>query len=293
MIQVKQLHPLFVGEMSGVDLRNPVDSETLEAIVTAWDTYGVLVLRDQFIDDAQQMDFSEKLGSLAKTSLVLRPDYKARLDPRITDISNLDEDDRVVGADHHRHLYALANRFWHTDNAFRRVPAKYSLLSARAIPSEGGETEFADMRAAYDALPERTKSWLEGKIAMHSIVYSREIIGFTDYSPEEREGLPAVPHVMVRTHPGSGRKSIYLASYAHEILGMPTPEARMMIHDLMEHATQRQFVYTHHWRVGDLVMWDNRCMMHRARDYDTTQKRDLHRTTVIDDAPTVPKAMVA
>jgi alpha-ketoglutarate-dependent 2,4-dichlorophenoxyacetate dioxygenase len=293
MIQVKQLHPLFAGEVSGVDLRNPVDSGTLEAIVAAWDTYGVLVLRDQRIDDAQQMDFSEKLGALAKTSLVLRPDYKARLDPRITDISNLDEENRVVGAHHHRHLYALANRFWHTDNAFRRVPAKYSLLSARAIPSEGGETEFADMRAAYDALPEKRKSWLEGKIAMHSIVYSREIIGFTDYSPEEREGLPAVPHVMVRTHPGSGRKSIYLASYAYEILGMPTPEARMMIHDLMEHATQRQFVYTHHWRVGDLVMWDNRCMMHRARDYDTTQKRDLHRTTVIDDAPTVPEAMVA
>jgi len=293
MIQVKQLHPLFVGEVSGVDLRNPVDPETLGEIVKAWDQYGVLVLRDQFIDDAQQMDFSEKLGALAQTSLTLRKDYKPRLDPRITDISNLNQDNEVVGATDRRRLYALANRFWHTDNAFRRIPAKYSLLSARAIPSEGGETEFADMRAAYDALPEKTKTWLEGKIAMHSIVYSREIIGFTDYSKEERDGLPSVPHVMVRTHPGSGRKSIYLASYAHEILGMPTPEARMMIHDLMEHATQRQFVYAHKWRVGDLVMWDNRCVMHRARDYDMTQKRDLHRTTVKDDAPTVPEAMVA
>ena len=293
MIQVKQLHPLFVGEVSGVDLRKPVDAETVGQIVSAADKFGILVFHDQDIDDDQQMAFSGMLGSLGKTSLLLRPDYKPRLDPRMTDISNLDEENHVVGATDRRRLYALANRFWHTDNAFRRIPAKYSLLSARAIPPEGGETEFADMRAAYDALPEKTKASLEGKIAMHSIIYSREMIGFTDYSKEERDGLPAVPHVMVRTHPGSGRKSLYLASYAHEIQGMPTPEARMLLHDLMEHATQRQFVYTHRWRVGDIVMWDNRCTMHRARDYDMSYRRDLHRTTVMDDAPTVAEAKVA
>jgi alpha-ketoglutarate-dependent 2,4-dichlorophenoxyacetate dioxygenase len=293
MIQVNQLHPLFVGEVSGVDLREPVDPETLEQIVEAADKYAILVFRDQDIDDAQQMDFSEKLGRLAQTALTLRPGYKPRLDPRITDISNLDEDNQVVGATHHRRLYALANRLWHTDNAFRRTPAKYSLLSARAIPSKGGETEFTDMRAAYDALPEKTKEWLEDKIAMHSLVYSREVIGFEDYSPEERDGLPSVPHVMVRTHPGSGRKALYLASYAYEILGMPTPEARIALYDLMEHATQRQFVYTHQWRVGDLVMWDNRCTMHRARPYDLSVPRDLHRTTVRDVAPAAEAAGAA
>jgi len=293
MIQVKQLHPLFVGEVSGVDLRKPVDAGTVEQIIAAADKYAVLVFHDQNIDDAQQLAFSESLGRLASTSLTLRPDFKPRLDPRVTDISNLDEENRRVGDDDRRYLYALSNRFWHTDNAFRRIPAKYSLLSARVIPPEGGETEYADMRAAYDALSEKKKASLEGLVAMHSIIYSRQIIGFDDYSPEERDGLPSVPHIMVRTHPGSGRKSLYLASYANEIRGMPTPEARMLLHDLMEHATQRQFVYTHRWRVGDLVMWDNRCTLHRARAYNNSHTRDLHRTTVMDDGPTVAEAMVA
>jgi alpha-ketoglutarate-dependent 2,4-dichlorophenoxyacetate dioxygenase len=293
MIQVTQLHPLFVGEVSGVDLSKPVDDATRQALIEAWDTYGVLVLRDQDIDDAQQLAFSETLGSLAKTSRILRPDFKPRLDPRMSDISNLDEDGKIMDIENRRRLQGISNRLWHTDNAFRRTASKYSLLSARAVPSEGGDTEFADMRAAYDALPDKMKAFLEDKVAMHSIIYSRNVLGFTDYSAEERDGLPSVPHVMVRTHPGSGRKSLYLASYAHEIEGMPTPEARMLIHDLIEHATQPQFVYKHKWRVGDLVMWDNRCTMHRARDFDMTQRRDLHRTTVVDDAPTVPEAQVA
>ena len=287
MIEVKQLHPLFVGEVSGVDLRKPMDTDTVDAIVKAIDEHGVLVFRDQDIDDAQQLAFSESLGGLAQTALTLHPDFKPRLDPRLTDISNLDEENRRVSEDSRRYLYALSNRLWHTDNAFRRTPAKYSLLSARVVPPEGGETEFADMRAAYDALPEKTKASLEGKIAIHSLIYSRQVLGFDDYSQEERDGLPSVPHVMVRTHPGSGRKAIYIAAYAHEIVGMPTPEARILIHDLIEHATQRQFVYTHQWRAGDLVMWDNRCMMHRARYYDNSYVRDLRRTTVVDDGPTV------
>lgn len=293
MIQVKQLHPLFVGEVSGVDLSKPVDTATMDALVEAWDRYAVLVLRDQDIDDAQQLAFSERFGPLAKTSRILRPDFKPRLDPRMSDISNLDENGKIMEIENRRRLQGISNRLWHTDNAFRRTSSKYSMLSARAIPNEGGDTEFADMRAAYDALPEKMKAFLEDKIAMHSIIYSRNVLGFTDYSAEERDGLPSVPHVMVRTHPGSGRKSLYIASYAHEIEGMPTPEARMLIHDLIEHATQPQFVYTHKWRVGDLVMWDNRCTMHRARDFDQTQRRDLHRTTVMDDAPTVPEVQVA
>jgi alpha-ketoglutarate-dependent 2,4-dichlorophenoxyacetate dioxygenase len=195
--------------------------------------------------------------------------------------------------DDRQRMQALANRFWHTDNAFRAVPAKYSMLGARAVPPEGGETEFADMRAAYDALPERTKAFLDDKVAMHSFVYSREALGFTDYSREEREGLSAVPQAMVRVHPGSGRKTLYLASYAYEIEGMPTPEARILLHDLIEHATQRRFVYTHAWRVGDVVMWDNCCTMHRARPYDLSCRRELRRSTVMEEAPTVPAAQVA
>ena len=293
MIEVKQLHPLFVGEVSGVDLREPADAKAFEFIVEAIDRHAVLVFRDQDIDDGQQMEFSRMFGELVTTSLTLRPGYKPRLDPRMTDISNLDEENRLLDAEDRRRLYALANRFWHTDNAFRRIPARYSMLSARVIPPEGGETEFADMRAAYDALPGKKRREIEGLVAMHSIIYSREVIGFTDYAKEEREGLPSAPHPMVRTHPGSGRKTLYLASYAHDIQGMPTPEARMLLHDLIEHATQRQFVYTHDWRVGDLVMWDDRCTMHRARDYDRSFTRDLHRTAVMEEASALGQARVA
>ena len=293
MIEVKQLHPLFVGEVSGVDLSKPVDAETAGEIVAAADKYAVLVFHDQALDDDQQIAFSALLGPLETTIKSFRPGHKARLNLHVSDVSNLDENSRVLAMDDGRRMNGLGNRLWHTDSSFKKTPAKYSLLSARVIPPEGGETEFADLRAAYDALPEKTKTFLEGKIAMHSIIYSRSTIGFTDYSQQERDRLPAVPQLLVRTHPGSGRKTLYLASHAGEIQGMATPEARMLLHDLMEHATQRQFVYTHRWRVGDLVMWDDRCTMHRARDYDMTYPRDMHRTTVADVAPSVEQAQVA
>ena len=293
MIEVKQLHPLFVGEVSGVDLRKPVDTEAVRAIVAAADKYAVLVFRGQAIDDEQQIAFSRHLGPLETTIRVLRKDCEVRLNPHVSDISNLDEKSRVLEAQDRRRMNGLANRLWHTDSSFKRVPARYSLLSARVIPPEGGETEFADLRAAYDALPEKKKAQIEGLVAEHSIIYSRATIGFTDYSADERAGLPAVPQLIVRRHPGSGRKTLYLASHAHEIRGMPTPEARMLLRDLIEHATQRQFVYTHRWRVGDLVMWDDRCTMHRARDYDMSYPRDMHRTTVSDGVSTLEQAQVA
>lgn len=293
MVEVKQLHPLFVGEVSGVDLSKPVDPETLDAIVAAADEYAVLVFHDQDIDDDQQIAFSRLLGPLETSIKGLRKNHKARLNLHVSDVSNLDEKNDVLDAQDRRRMNGLANRLWHTDSSFKATPAKYSLLSARVIPTEGGETQFADMRAAYDALPERKKERLEGLVAMHSILYSRATIGFTDFDSDERAGLPAVPQVIVRRHPGSGRKTLYLASHAHEIEGMPTPEARMLLHDLIEHATQREFVYTHRWKVGDLVLWDDRCTMHRARDYDMSVPRDMHRTTVSDVAPTVEQARVA
>ena len=290
MIEVKQLHPLFVGEVTGVDLGKPVDSETVREIVAASDKFAVLVFPGQAIDDQQQIAFSRLLGPLETTVRALRKDHKARLDLHVSDISNLDEKNRVMEREDRRRMNGLANRLWHTDSSFKRVPAKYSLLSARVIPPEGGETEFADLRAAYDALPEKKKAELEGLVAEHSIIYSRSTIGFSDYSADERAGLQTVPQVIVRRHPGSGRKTLYLASHAHEIRGMPTPEARMLLRDLIEHATQRQFVYTHSWRVGDLVMWDDRCTMHRAREYDLSYPRDMHRTTVSDVASTLEQA---
>jgi alpha-ketoglutarate-dependent 2,4-dichlorophenoxyacetate dioxygenase len=287
---VKQLHPVFVGQVTGVDLREPLDEATVAEINVAINRFGVLVFPGQFITDEQQMAFSRRFGDLETTVKVYRKDYVSRLDPHVADVSNLDQDNRIRRKDDRLRLNALGNRLWHSDSSFKRVPARFSLLSARAIPAEGGEIQFADMRAAWDALPDRTKARLEGLICEHTQLFSRAKIAFTDWSEEERVKMAPVPQVLVRAHPGSGRKSLFLSSHAGRIQGMEEPEARMLLMDLMEHATQREFVHTHRWTVGDLAMWDNRCTMHRAREYDETQVRDMHRTTVSDGKPTVAEA---
>ena len=292
-MEIRQLHPLFAGEVSGIDLSRPVDDATRDGIVAALDRYAVLVFPGQNLTDERQIEFSGMFGPLGRTAIVTRKDYTPRLNPHFTDISNLDENNRVLAQDDRRRMVALGNRLWHTDHAFRPIPAKYSLLHAHAVPPEGGETEFADMRAAWDALPEKRKAQVEGMIAMHSLLHSRAVLGFTDYAPEEVDAFPPAPHPLVRTHPGSGRKALYVASYASEIRGMPVPDGRMLLRDLTEHATRREFVYTHRWTVGDLLMWDNRSLMHRAGDYDMTQRRDLRRTTVMQTEPTVAADRVA
>ena len=292
-ISVKQIHPMFVGEIGGVDLRQDVNEAIINEIVAALDKYAVVVLHDQQITDEQQITFSAKLGPLETTIHRIRPGAQLRLDTRIADVSNLNEKSEVLAANDRRRMNGLGNRLWHTDSSFKATPAKYSLLSARAIPGEGGETQFADLRAAYDALPEQMKAQLKDLVAEHCIMWSRATIGFTDYSEEERAALPPVPQRLVRRHPGSGRMTLYLASHAQAIRDVPLPEARVLLMDLMEHATQREFVYTHQWRVGDLVIWDNRCTMHRARPYDLSVPRDMHRTTVADVAPTLEQALVA
>jgi alpha-ketoglutarate-dependent 2,4-dichlorophenoxyacetate dioxygenase len=294
-ITVRQLNPLFVGEVSGVDLREPLDRASFGLIEAAFDRHAVLVFHDQPLDAAQQVAFSERFGRLEATlTRVMR--RKRRLRAEFSDISNLDENNEMLAQGDRRLMFSLANQLWHTDSSFTPVPALASLLSAHIIPpdGEGGETEFTDLRAAYDALPAAMKAKLEGLVAEHSIFHSRAQLGFTDFSEEERAALPPVPQMLVRTHPGSKRKTLYLASHASHIIGWPRAEGEALIKELMAFATERRFVYQHHWRVGDLVMWDNRCTMHRGLPWDAAKyPRDLRRTTVADIASTVAQMQVA
>ncbi len=286
-IRVRQLHPVFVGEVTGVDLRQPLDAAAVAAIRAAIDRQAVLVFPDQPLTDGQQIAFSRHFGPLETSIRTLRKDNVNRLDPHVSDISNLDPTGAKMGAEDRRRVGQLANQLWHTDSSFKTVPARYSLLSARVVPPEGGETEFADLRAAYDALPARVQAEIEELVAEHWYLYSRSLIGFGDFNDDERAGLEPVRQVVVRVHPGSGRKTLYLASHASHIVGMPVPEGRLLLRDLTDHATQPQFVYRHRWRVGDLVMWDDRCTLHRGRPWDQGHVRDMHRTTVSDERSTL------
>jgi alpha-ketoglutarate-dependent 2,4-dichlorophenoxyacetate dioxygenase len=288
-IRVKQLHPFFVGEVSGVDLRQPQDDATFAEIQAAIDRHAVLVFHGERLSEDEQIAFSTRFGALEASNSVLQT--KARVNQKLVDISNLDEDNRLLSASDRRRMFALGNQLWHTDSSFKRTPAKYSLLHAHAVTPEGGETQFVDMRAAYDALSDAMKAKIENLVAEHSIFHSRGKLGFTEFSAEERASLPPVPQRVVRVHLGSGRKTLYLASHASHILGWFMPDGRMLIRDLIEHATQPQFVHTHRWQVGDLVIWDNRCSMHRGRPYDDAHRRDLRRATIEDDAPTVEQAV--
>ncbi len=289
-ITINPLHPDFFAEIGNVDLRQPVEPKTLGEIIAALDKYAVVVFHDQHLSDDQQIAFSAQLGPLETTRQTLRADYKPRLNTHMSDISNLDHQNRLLERENRRWMQGLANRLWHTDSSFKRLQAKYSLLSAHVVPPKGGDTEFADMRAAYDALSDDMKRRIEGLVVEHSIFNSRATLGFTDFVEEERKGLPPVHHVLTWTHPGSKRKTLYLASHAGRIFGMPVPEGRMLLHDLIEHATQPKFTHTHRWKVGDLVIWDDRCTMHRARDFDMSTVRDMRRTTVSDVAPTIEQA---
>ncbi len=289
-IEIRQLHPLFVGEVSGVDITQPLARADVAAIEDGMDRHAVLVFRDQQLTDEQQLAFSRNFGELEFTrgTGISKPG-ELRLDPAFADVSNLDTNNRPLARDNRRRLYSLGNRLWHSDSSFKAIPATYSLLSGRIVSEKGGETEFADMRAAYDALDAATKAQIEDLVCEHSLLYSREQLGF-DLTPEERATMQPVRQRLVRTHPASGRKSLYLASHIGTIIGWPMPEARAFIRDLMEHATQPQFVYTHKWRPWDLVMWDNRQTMHRVRRYDESKPRDMRRTTVGGTEMTVAQA---
>lgn len=287
-LTLSPLHPLFVAEVSGLDLREPLTPAMAEEIHRAMDRYAVLVFRDQQLDDDQQMAFGRALGKLEPTRGVVDA-HKHRLKHQeMNDISNLDTDGKLLAADDRRRMFSLGNRLWHSDSSFKATPALYSMLHARVIPPEGGDTEFADMRAAWDALPEKDKAKVKDLTTWHSLIYSRAQLGFADYTEEEKKAFAPVPQRLVRRHPGSGRTSLYLSAHIGRVEGMPVPEGMMMIRELTEHATQPDFVYRHKWRQNDLVMWDNRCTLHRARPFeDGTYPRDMRRVTLEDVAPTL------
>ena len=278
----------FVAEVEGVDLRAPLDVAAAAAIHAAMDRHAVLVFHDQPLTDEQQIAFTKSLGKIELNTAnnVTRLDQR-RLSIEMSDISNLDQHNNMLASDDRRRAFNLGNRLWHTDSSFKAVSAKYSLLSARIVPSAGGNTEFADMRAAYDALDSATKIEIEDLLTEHSLLFSRGQLGFSDFTAEERAKFVPVRHRLVRTNPATGRKSLFLSSHIGGIVGWSVPEALAFVRDLAEHATQRQFVYAHVWRQHDLVMWDNRQTMHRARRYhDTGEVRDMRRTTIEGDGPT-------
>lgn len=280
-------HPDFAAEVGGIDLRAPASAADIAAIEGAIARFGVLVFHDQDISDDQQLAFSRHFGPLEQATGDLIAPEKRRIPMALNDISNLDKDGHVLARDDKRRLFALGNMLWHSDSSFKEAPARYSLLSARRIPGSGGNTEFADMRAAYDALDAATQREIADMLAEHSQIYSRGALGFTDFTDDELAQCVPVRQRLVRRHPVSGRRSLFLSAHIGAIDGMAVPEARMLIRDLAEHATQREFVYVHRWRQHDLVMWDNRCTMHRARRYDSTQVRDMRRTTVSDEISTL------
>ena len=283
-IQIRPVHPLFVGEVTGIDLTQKLTPSQVAAIEAGMDQYAVLVFPGQAIDDDQQLDFTRNFGEPEVTlaGQMARPEDRRFQRLELGNISNLDGGgNKLRDRNDSRRMYALANRLWHSDASFRAVGAGYTLLHARIVPSRGADTQFADMRAAYDALDDEQKADAEGLIAYHSIIYSREQIGVEVKSEENADKLKPVPHKLVITHPKTGRKSLYLSSHIGAIEGWPIPEARAYIRDLTEHATQPDFVYSHKWQVGDLVMWDNRTVMHRATRFrDLEEVRDLRRTSL-------------
>ena len=292
-VTIRQIHPLFVGEVDGVDLRQPLSPEDVAALDAGINQYGVLIFHDQQITDQQQVAFTRNFGEieLAVGSNVTKPEER-RIPVELADVSNLGRDHKLLGKDDRQRMFNLGNRLWHSDSSFRWVSSKFSLLSGRAVPRSGGNTEFADMRSAYDALDDETKDKIEDLICEHSLIYSRAQLGFTDLTDEERKTFAPVQQRLVRRHPQTGRRSLFLSSHIGTIVGWLVPEARAFIRDLMEHATQRQFVHAHVWRQWDLVWWDNRQTMHRVRPFkDNDEVRDMRRTTVAGEAPTVMRAV--
>ena len=282
-LEFRELHPSFVAEVGPIGLRSVHDEDTLVGIRDGMDRYGVLVFREQALSNEDQLAFATRLdGELHRKtgSSVLQ---KSRFgDEALTDVSNVGPSGEILEAENRRRLYSLANRLWHTDASFQDPRGRYSMLAALVVPPVSADTEFADMRTAYDTLPEGAKASLEGLEVHHSIAYSRQTLGF-EFSEEERDRLKGAVHPLVLANPRNGRRSLYLASHASRIVGRPVPDGRLLLRDLMDHATRPELVYRHSWRTGDFVIWDNRATMHRARPFeDSVHRREMRRVTTLD-----------
>jgi alpha-ketoglutarate-dependent 2,4-dichlorophenoxyacetate dioxygenase len=284
-ITVSPITPEFAAEIGDVDLSKDVSESDFEAIRNAFWKYAVLIFPGQRLAPEHHLAFSERFGPVERERTLDPKATPSRFTGEFADISNLAADGNIWGETSRQRMYKLGNKLWHTDSSFKRLPSLCSLLYARTIAPIGGHTEFADQRAAYDALPEATRKKLQGLVVEHWIVHSRRRSGFSDFNEEEMKRLPPMPQVLVRTIPQTGRKSLFVASHAGRIFGMPDEDGRGLIDELIAHATQRQFVYTHRWRPNELVMWDNRCTMHRGTDYDDLRYvRDMARVTISDVA---------
>lgn len=295
-VTIHPLTPDFVAEVGDVDLAQPLPADDLAAIRSAYSTYSVLVFPDQHLTPDEHLAFACNFGPLegAGGAYGGRRNEASRIRPELGDASNLNTDDKIWDKNSRLRMLMMANRVWHTDSSFKHAPANASLLYARAIAPVGGQTEFASQRGAYDALPDATKKELDGLVAEHSLMFSRQRLGFTDFNEDERRLFEPVPQLLVRTTPENGRKSLFLSSHAGRIRGMQDEAAVALLDRLMEHTTQRQFIYTHRWRLHDLVMWDNRCTLHRGRDFDDMRwRRDLQRATTSDELNTCERAGLA
>jgi len=293
-VTITPLTPGFAGEVGATDLRHLRDRDSLEALRAGMDAYAVLVFRDQDFTDQEQLDFARRfdgtLHARTSSSAIGRNRFG---NEALADVSNVDKDGRIRDAGNRMRASSVANRLWHTDASFVDPPGRYSMLSARVVPPVRADTEFADMRAAYDALDDETRAAIEGLRVHHSIVHSRHVLGF-DFSEDEKEQLKGAVHPLVRTIPGSGRRALYLASHAAHVVDWPVPEGRLLLRDLTDHATRPQFIYRHIWRLHDFVIWDNRCTMHRARPFDDqTHRREMRRTTSLDLPLPVPAQAAA
>jgi alpha-ketoglutarate-dependent 2,4-dichlorophenoxyacetate dioxygenase len=293
-LQLTLLHPHIAAAVSGLDVGRPLDDATVAELWHAIDRHAVLVFRDQQITDEQLRSFAARFGELEIGRSAARGGRRRLKFPEIGDISNLDEDNRLRARDDQKRLDSLGNRLWHTDASYMPVPVVLGMLFAVAVPPSSpfgaGETEFADMRAAYDALSDAQKAVVDPLVAEHDVFWSRAQIGFTEFPPSEREKYPPSRQRLVRRHSGSGRRCLYLSAHASHIVDWPVPDGRLLLHALTEHATQAQFVYSHKWQVGDLVIWDNRDTMHRGRPHDENHPRDLRRATTLDIGSTLDEA---
>ncbi|MBC7802543.1 MAG: TauD/TfdA family dioxygenase [Candidatus Parcubacteria bacterium] len=282
-VTFKPLHPLLAAEAGGVDLSKPLAAAQVQEIVAGMDQYAVLVFRGQELDEDQQIAYAKQFGplDLGLRKMKKGQPHRFRHD-ELADISNVQVDGKVAARDHAKIVNNIANQLWHSDSSFQKPAARYSMLHSVVIPDKGGETEFADLRSAYDALADDLKEEVAGLEAEHYVLHSRFMLGDTGYTDAQKVAIPPAVWPLVRTHAGSRRKLLWVGIHATHIVGMTLPEGRMLLMDLLEHATQRQFVYQHHWQVGDLVMWDNRAVLHRGRRFDLSQRREMRRATTED-----------